>query len=135
MSVRVKPSWKKMRFTFPFMAVVCPKQWTRRRRYLLINTFNGITFYCVRLHLSQSLTAQAGKLPRHTEHEIRTVRERLPEAHPTAHLLSAIRFLPARSLHIGMLVVCCMVYAGPGVKDDTNYVDQVSSNGGSYPTD
>lgn len=42
-------------------------------------------------------------------------------AHPIAHTLAFLRFIPARILQVSMLIVCCMAYAGPGADADTNY--------------
>ncbi|KAH7128063.1 hypothetical protein B0J13DRAFT_530739 [Dactylonectria estremocensis] len=39
----------------------------------------------------------------------------------------AFRFIPARCLHVGMLIVCCMAWAGPGAEDATQYVQMQKS--------
>ncbi|KAH8662430.1 hypothetical protein BX600DRAFT_319503 [Xylariales sp. PMI_506] len=38
------------------------------------------------------------------------------------YVVHALRFIPARMLHISMLIVCCMAFAGPGAEDSTSYV-------------
>ncbi|KAH7177076.1 hypothetical protein EDB81DRAFT_52052 [Dactylonectria macrodidyma] len=44
-----------------------------------------------------------------------------------AIVVHAFRFIPARCLHVAMLIVCCMAWAGPGAEDDTQYVQLQNS--------
>ncbi|KAH6984240.1 hypothetical protein BKA56DRAFT_580780 [Ilyonectria sp. MPI-CAGE-AT-0026] len=39
----------------------------------------------------------------------------------------ALRFIPARCLHVAMLIVCCMAWAGPGAESASQYIQTQES--------
>jgi hypothetical protein len=38
------------------------------------------------------------------------------------HIIGVLRFIPARALHIGMLIATIMAFSSPGADSTTNYI-------------
>jgi hypothetical protein len=55
-------------------------------------------------------------MPQPTSESTRSVRLSL------CFVTHILRFVPARALHIGMLIITIMAFAGPGAEDDSGYV-------------